>query len=164
MAGAGKIAGMTTILPLRFAALALAIAPLGACAAPPAPEDCLPTLESAWVRAAPPGATMLAGYARVRNDCATPATIVGAESQDFASAMVHVTSVEGDVGRMRESGELVVAAKGSLVLAPGGTHVMLMGPKRALPEGSRARIRLVLADGRKVFAEFEVRREAPPET
>ena len=49
-----------------------------------------------------------------------------------------------------------------LVLAPGGTHLMLMGPAKALPEGSRARIRLVLADGRRVFAEFEVRREAPP--
>jgi copper(I)-binding protein len=39
---------------------------------------------------------------------------------------------------------------------------MLMGPVRELPEGAHARIRLVLADGRRVFAEFPVRREAPP--
>jgi copper(I)-binding protein len=148
--------------PCLAAALSLSTLAAGACAAPPAPEACAPRLESAWVRAAPPGAAMLAGYATVRNDCAQPVRIVGAESLDFASASLHATVDEGGVSRMRAAGALDVPARGRLVLAPGGTHLMLMGPAKALPEGARARIRLVLADGRRVFAEFEVRREAPP--
>jgi hypothetical protein len=146
----------------RAVAVLLATTSLGACAAAPPPEACAPVLESAWVRAAPPGATMLAGYAVVRNDCARPVRIVGAESLDFASASLHATVDEGGVSRMRAAGPLDVPARGRLVLAPGGTHLMLMGPAKALPEGARARIRLVLADGRRVFAQFEVRREAPP--
>src|SRR5688500_12797664 len=143
-----------------LAPLLLAAASLGACAAPPAAE-CLPTLESAWVRAAPPGATMLAGYAVLRNDCTKPVTVVGAESSDFASASLHATVSADGATRMRPAGTLVVAPGMKLTLAPGGTHVMLMGPRRALPDGEKIRLGLVLADGRKVFAEFDVRREAP---
>jgi copper(I)-binding protein len=39
---------------------------------------------------------------------------------------------------------------------------MLMQPAKPLAEGARARIRLVLADGRRIAADFVVRREAPP--
>jgi copper(I)-binding protein len=145
--------------PFRFVLPLLAAAASSACAKPAA--DCQPTLESPWVRAAPPGAGMLAGYVVVRNDCAAPVRIVGAESVDFASASIHATTEEGGVGHMRAAGELVVAPRSRLVLAPGGTHVMLMGPRRALPEGERVELRLVLADGRKLFAEFPVRRDAP---
>src|SRR5688500_16048347 len=105
--------------PLLLAAVAL-----GACAAPPASE-CLPTLESAWVRAAPPGATMLAGYAVLRNDCAKPVTVVGARSSDFSSASLHATVSADGTRRMRPAGSILVAPGTQLALAPGGTHVML---------------------------------------
>ena len=132
----------------------------GACAAPQAP--CAPTLEAAWIRAAPPGSTMLAGYAVLRNACATPVTVVGADSPDFASASLHATMDRGGVSHMHAAGPIEVAANSSLVLAPGGTHLMLMTPAKALPAGASARIRLSLADGRTVAADFAVRREAPP--
>jgi len=38
---------------------------------------------------------------------------------------------------------------------------MLMQPLRALKEGDKAGVRLVLADGRRVFSEFPVLKEAP---
>ena len=38
---------------------------------------------------------------------------------------------------------------------------MLMKPLRPLAEGDRARLRLVLADGRRIYAEVPVRRSAP---
>lgn len=104
---------------------------------------------------------MLAGYATVKNECAKPIVIVGVESMDFADAMIHRTVVENGVSRMRPAESLQVPAKGKLQFAPGGTHLMLMRPGRALSAGAKARIRLILADGRRVFAEYEVRREAP---
>lgn len=104
---------------------------------------------------------MLAGYATVRNDCARPIAIVGAESMDFAEAMIHRTVVENGVSRMRHAARLEVPAHGRLQFAPGGTHIMLMRPNRALPAGSKARIRLLLADGSRVFAEYEVRTDPP---
>jgi copper(I)-binding protein len=104
---------------------------------------------------------MLAGYALLENPCPTPIVVVGAESLDFASASVHETVEVDGVSRMREAGPLTIAPQGRLALAPGGLHLMLMGPERALAEGDRARIRLVLGDGGRVFAEFDVRRDAP---
>jgi copper(I)-binding protein len=138
---------------------ALAATTGGACAASTAP--CAPTLAAAWIRAAPPGSTMLAGYAVLRNACATPVTVVGADSPYFASVSLHATMDAGGVSHMHAAGPLEVAAKASLHLAPGGTHLMLTGPVKALPEGASARIHLMLADGRKVAADFPVRREAP---
>lgn len=150
-------AARCALLPL---VAAIAATTGGACAAPKAP--CAPMLESAWIRAAPPGSTLLAGYAVLRNACAVPVTVVGADSPDFASVSLHQTMDTGGVSHMHAAGPLAVTAKSSLRLAPGGTHLMLMDPAKALPEGASARIGLVLADGRKVAADFPVRREAPP--
>jgi copper(I)-binding protein len=122
---------------------------------------CAPTIEGMWVRAAPPAAPSLAGYLVLRNGCEAAVTVTGVESLDFARPMIHRSVDEGGVSRMRAAGALVVPAGGELRFEPGGLHLMLMQPKRPLAEGDVARIRLVLADGRRVFAEFPVRRVAP---
>jgi copper(I)-binding protein len=145
---------------LRLAVAGLVAAAASACAA--SSSTCAPTLEAPWIRAALPGSTMLAGYVRVRNGCAAPVTIVGAESPDFASITIHVTVDENGVSRMREAGPIKLASGAAQDFAPGGSHLMLMGPAKALPEGAHATLRLVLADGRRIAAEFEVRRDAPP--
>jgi hypothetical protein len=145
-----------TLLP-GLLCLALSSA---AVAAEPA-TACVPVLEKPWVRAAPPGARMLAGYVVVRNPCAAPVVVSGVESKDFADAMIHRTVVEGGVSRMRAAGRLVVAPGAELRFEPGGLHLMLMRPLRELPEGARAGVRLLLADGRKLYAEYDLRREAP---
>lgn len=123
--------------------------------------DCVPVIESPWVRAAPPGAASLAGYLVLRNPCAAPVEVADVESKDFGMPMIHRTVIEGGVSRMRPAGKLVVAPGESLRFEPGGLHLMLMRPLQPLAEGDVARVRLVLADGRRVFAEFPVRREAP---
>ena len=150
--------GMISASIPRAVALALCFLATPALAAKAA---CRPVLVASWVRAAPPGASLLAGYATVRNDCAVAVTIIGAESLDFGSVSIHETVVEGGVSRMRAVGEVRIAPHAQATFAPGGRHLMLMGPARPLPEGATARIRFVLADGSRVFAEFPVRREPP---
>lgn len=136
--------------------LALAAAP--AFAAAPA---CLPVLEGGWIRAAPPGSTALAGYGTLRNACREPFLVKDVAAKDFAMAMIHQTTVESGMSRMRAARDLVVPARGRLVFAPGGNHLMLMHPERALREGDRVRVEIVLKDGRRVPALLVVRREAP---
>lgn len=126
-----------------------------------AQEACAPVIERPWVRAAPPGATTLAGYLVLRNPCGEAVVVTGVESRDFQMPMIHRSDVVDGVTRMRHVGELTLAPGQSLVFEPGGLHLMLMKPRRALAEGDQASVRLVLADGRRVFSVFPVRREAP---
>jgi hypothetical protein len=138
--------------------LLLLSASSAAVAAAPA---CKPVLAKGWIRAAPPGATMLAGYAELRNDCPNPVVVTDVKGRDFMMAMVHETKVENGVSRMRHAKTSPLAARGVLRFEPGGRHLMLMHPRRALPEGTVVRLELVLADGRRIPADFTVRRDAP---
>lgn len=142
-------------LLLGFALAGLASAAVGA------EVDCAPVIEKPWVRAAPPGASSLAGYLVLRNPCKAAVEVSDVESRDFGMPMIHRTEVVDGVSRMRPAGKLVVPPGGELRFEPGGLHLMLMKPRRALAEGDQASVRLVLADGRRVFAVFPVRREAP---
>lgn len=137
--------------------LVLWLASSAAVAAP----ACTPTIEQSWVRAAPPGSMMLAGYAVVRNDCSQAVVITGATSKSFAEAMIHETRLENGMSSMRHVEGLPVPARGSVAFAPSGRHLMLMDPARALREGDEVRITLRLADGREISADFPVRKDAP---
>lgn len=132
-----------------------------ASAAVGAETTCAPGIESPWVRAAPPGAATLAGYLVLRNGCDAPVVVVDIESLDFGMPMIHRTEEVDGVSRMRPAGRLEVLPGDALVFEPGGLHLMLMKPLRPLPEGSTVRLRLVLEDGRRVFASVPVRRGAP---
>ncbi|HQZ30713.1 MAG TPA: copper chaperone PCu(A)C [Arenimonas sp.] len=142
-------------LLLGFALAGFASAAVGA------EPVCAPVIEKAWVRAAPPGAPSLAGYLLLRNPCRTAVEVSDVESRDFGMPMIHRTEVVDGVSRMRPAGKLVVPPGGTLRFEPGGLHLMLMKPLRPMAEGDQAGVRLVLADGRRVFAVFPVRRTAP---
>jgi copper(I)-binding protein len=132
-----------------------------ASAAVASPDACLPKVEKAWIRAAPPGATVLAGYALLRNDCARPVVVTGAKSRDFVLVQLHETKTENGTSTMRHAKRTPLAARATLALAPGGYHLMLMHPRRALPEGTVVKLELLLADGRRVPVDFTVHRAAP---
>jgi len=135
----------------------LASAAVPSAAAEPA---CTPVIESAWVRAAPPGVDSLAAYLEVHNPCRDAVTVVAVESRDFAMAMIHRTETSEGMSRMRAAGTLDLAPGQSLRFVPGGMHVMLMQPGHELHEGDPVELVLVLADGRKITGTAPVRHDA----
>jgi hypothetical protein len=118
-------------------------------------------IDGAWIRTPPPGAQMLAGYAQLRNDGDTPLTIRGVSGDDFGSVALHETITIDGVERMRRLPEWTLAPGAGVSLAPGGKHLMLMQPKRALAPGARTRIRFFTTSGAEVTAEFVVGDAAP---
>jgi copper(I)-binding protein len=145
---------------VRSLILGLSLLGLSSAAVAAAPS-CAPVIDKAWVRAAPPGAMMLAGYAIVRNPCARAFAIIGVSSSDFAMAMVHETLLENGVSKMRHAASLPVPAHGEVLFAPGGRHLMLMNPTHALKVGDKLKLSLKLANGSSVSADFPIRREPP---
>ncbi|HVJ61200.1 MAG TPA: copper chaperone PCu(A)C, partial [Tahibacter sp.] len=70
-------------------------------------------VDDAWIRAAPPGARMLAGYAKLTNAGDAPIVVTGATSAAFGDVSMHASVVEDGVAKMRPLP--------SLNIAPGAT-------------------------------------------
>lgn len=121
-------------------------------------------VESAWVRAAPPGATMLAGYMDLHNDGKTPQRFISAQSDVFGMVELHKTMIVNGVSTMRPAGDQSIPAGGDLRFEPGGLHLMLMQPKRVLKIGDSVRFRLHFADGSVMDVIAVVSAEAPAVT
>ena len=88
------------------------------------------TAEDAWSRPAPPVAPARAVYLELANGTQDSITVTGAESDACDSVEIHETSMD-DAGVMRMRplfGGLSLAAGESVVLAPGGIHLMCMEP------------------------------------
>lgn len=117
-----------------------------------------------WVREAPPSAQALAGYLRLENGTDRPIVVTGASSPQFAQVEFHETIVEDGVARMVARPRLEIPAGGALSLAPGGIHLMLMGPKKRLQDGDQVQLSLTLGSGEQLSVTLPVRRtlDEPP--
>lgn len=140
---------------LRRLAFALCL-PLASAALPASAAGRL-VVEEGWIRTAPPGARMLAGYARLRNAGDAPLVVTGAASPAFADVSLHATVLEDGVSKMRPLPRLTIAPGASEMLAPGGMHLMLMGPSTALDAGAKASIAFTVEGGGEAAGEFVVR-------
>ena len=102
---------------------------------------------------------------RLMSDVATArSTALSAlHNERFRAALDQLFSPAASDGmmQMREADGLVVPAHGSVQLAPGGYHLMLMNLQQPLREGQSAELSFVLDDGTRVKATFPVRSSAP---
>lgn len=116
---------------------------------------------AAWIRAAPPGSMMLAGYVSLRNSGDAPLTVVGADSAAFRSVSMHESLEENGVVRMHPLGKFAIAPGESVTFASGGKHLMLVQPLRQLKSGDAVRIHIATESGEGASADFTVRDSAP---
>lgn len=79
------------------------------------------------------GSGEAAVYFTVRNASDRPDTMIHAITPEAAGISVHRSVTNGGLVTMERMDWLAVGAKDSLVLAPGGTHLMLTGLKRKAP-------------------------------
>ena len=115
---------MTTFSPRLLKALLL-LAPAPGLAAPPV------TVTAAWARATPPGVTTAAAYLTVTNE--GPADrLLGASSPAARQLLLHLEIEEHETQQMRQLESVEVPAHGSVELAPGRMHLMLVGLVAAL--------------------------------
>lgn len=116
-------------------------------------------IEDAWVRAAPPKATMLAGYLQIDNKTPVDAVLTAVESPQFESVTLHTTQINKGIARMRHLNSITVAAGARFHFRPGAEHLMLMNPLRAMTPGDRVELILHFADGSMIDAVAMVRHD-----
>lgn len=110
-----------------------AVARQGTAPAPPAALD-------GWVRAGMKGMNS-AAYLTLQSS-GEDDVLVGATSELADATEVHRSFMDGSVMRMEPAGPLAIPAGGSVELAPGGYHIMLIGLRDDLAEGTEARLTL----------------------
>lgn len=105
------------------------------------------TLESGWAKA---DSGMTAVFGTVHNDTDQPVTLVGGSSSAAASVEVHtmVKQADGTMKMTKKEGGLPIAAGASVELAPGADHIMLIGLRAPLENGSDVTLVLRTADGK----------------
>ena len=104
-------------------------------------------VSDAWIREAPPGTTVLAGYLKITNRGTSHATVTGVSADDFGSIEIHRTVMENGVARMLSARQLEIPAGESFVLEPGGYHLMLFDPVRPLVAGDSVELLLQIRNG-----------------
>ena len=65
-------------------------------------------VSDAWIREAPPGSTVLAGYLTIHNHGSMPVTISGVSGEDFSSIEIHRIVTEDGMSRMQRAGALEI--------------------------------------------------------
>jgi len=133
-------------LPLLLAGL------LGAGAAHAGQADHV-RADDAWIRVMP-ASLPAGGYVTLRNDGDAPAVLDGASSAAYGSVMLHQSSTDTGMGRMRMVDRLTVPAHGQVALAPGGYHFMLMDAARPVQPGQKVQVTLHFADGSTLATDF----------
>lgn len=113
-------------------------------------------ISNGWVRLLPAGVPA-AGYFELRNSGGTGAELVGASSPAFGQAMLHRSAEDEGRSTMMHVRHVEVPAGGKIVFKPGGYHVMLTKPTRALRIGDKVPLTLEFGSGAKVTAQFDVR-------
>lgn len=112
-------------------------------------------IEQPWSRAAGANATG-AGFLTIRNTGATPDRLLSASSPIAGRVELHTMSMDGGVMRMRPVEAIPVPAGGTVQLAPGGLHIMLVGLAQPLVQGGRAPLTLRFERAGEVRVELAV--------
>ncbi|MFV4733699.1 copper chaperone PCu(A)C, partial [Mycobacterium tuberculosis] len=110
-----------------------------------------------WTRKPPPGAPAAAGYATIVNGGPGDDRLLGGTSPIATRVEVHRMSMAGGIMVMRpEPGGLAIPAGSSVSLAPGGLHLMLIGPKTYPPVGETVPVILEFEHAGKITVPLQV--------
>lgn len=99
------------------------------------------------VRMVPPGQDQTGAYVTLHNMDKRDHALAKAASPAARATELHTVVDEGGMKKMRPVPKIDIAAGGQVKLQPGGLHIMLIGLKQPLAEGTNVSITLGFEDG-----------------
>ncbi|HEV7346415.1 MAG TPA: copper chaperone PCu(A)C [Devosia sp.] len=99
-----------------------------------------------FTRATLPNAPVGGGFLTIENTGTEPDRLISASSDVAGDTQIHEMAMDGEVMKMRQLTEgLEIPAGETLVLAPGGLHIMFLGIKQPFVEGETVSVTLTFA-------------------
>ena len=114
------------------------------------------TVAHPWARATPGGAKVGGAFLEIKAAAGKGDRLIAARSPVAGSVEIHNHIMEGGIARMRRVEAIAVAGGKSVVLGPGGYHVMLMDLKQPLKEGDLLKLTLVFEKAGEIIVEATV--------
>jgi periplasmic copper chaperone A len=113
-------------------------------------------IREAYVREMPPGQSTSAAFMKLVNTGNRPIAIVAATSDGAGQAEIHRHRQADGMMQMEKVGRLEIPARGQLIFAPGGYHLMLINLKRSFRAGDKMNVTLLDEEGKFYTASFPV--------
>ncbi|MDP1730205.1 MAG: copper uptake system-associated protein [Devosia sp.] len=114
-------------------------------------------ISGAFTRATLPSAKVGGGFLTIVNKGGEADRLIGAASPVAEKVQLHQMKMEGDVMKMAELEHgIEIPAGETVVLAPGGLHIMFMGLKQAFEEGSAIPVTLTFEKAGTVEVQLQV--------
>lgn len=114
-----------------------------------------------WIRQAPPGISVLAGYFTLQNLTGKPLELKSVTSTEFSAVEMHRSFVKDNQEEMEAVPSLTIPPHGSVEFKPGSYHLMLMQPKKNLFAGDIVTLDLSFSDGSELTIMAPVRHDPP---
>jgi copper(I)-binding protein len=116
-------------------------------------------IDHPWADPVIAGQPVGAAYMTIRNEGSAPERILGARTDVAERVELHAMTMVDGAMRMTPLETIEAPPGEEVVFAPGGAHLMLIGPNRAFAAGERFAMTLVLETAGEV--EVEVHVQAP---
>jgi len=114
-----------------------------------------PKIAEAWARPTVQGQQGGGGFMTITGGAASD-KLLGARSAVAERMELHTMTMDGSTMRMREVPAIDVPAGATVNLAPGGLHLMFMGLKQPLANGSTVPVTLRFEKAGEVQVEFRI--------
>jgi periplasmic copper chaperone A len=148
----------TAILRGLMAATALAAVELATAAAQAADYDVGSIhISQPWARATPKGAASAAAYMTITNNGKTADKVSCVSSDAAAECQIHTMTMDNGVMQMRPvEGGLEIKPGETVMLKPGGFHMMLTSLKHPLEQGSNMKATLKFDNAGTIDVEYPI--------
>ena len=110
----------------------------------------------ATIPLAPPNASVNAGYVKFTNTSDRDVEFHSFTSPVYDSVEMHVMEYKSGTAKMKQAKKILIPAKDSIELKPGGTHLMLIGPRRDVKAGEQILMIAQDAHERRLMLKFNV--------
>jgi len=110
-----------------------------------------------WSRATPKGATSGAGYMTITNKGNAPERVSCVSDDASGQCQIHSMTMEGGVMKMRPvEGGLEIKPGESVMLKPGGNHMMFVALKHPLEQGQTVKVTLKFEHAGTIDVDYPV--------
>jgi len=119
-------------------------------------------VKNAWVRAAPAGSKTMAAYMHIDNQGSQTMSSSKIIANGFERTELHKSIIDNNIAKMKELEDISINGSESLILEPGGLHLMLINPEKVPIKNSKIEILMFFEnenDNEVVRIEAEVRSE-----